>query len=214
MDGTRTDARGDNGPMTSPISKSTHLEETRAEYTQLFATSVVRPERVASADALAKKLAQSQGRYEAVARAVSMPWQVVAVIHLKEGGGTDGVFDKHLHNGDPLTDRTVHTPKGHPVEGTPPFTWEQSATDALARFRAWTDWSAAGTLWQLERYNGWGYRNHGVPTPYLWAWTQHYEKGKFVGDGHFDPEAVSSRSGVAAVLRRMEALSIIPPYAR
>lgn len=200
--------------MTLTLSTSTKLDDTRAEYRQLFTACVVRPERVAAADALATKLSRSKARYEEVARAVAMPWHVVAVIHMKEGGGSDGLFDRHLHNGDPLTDRTTHTPKGHPVEGTPPFTWEQSAADALARFRAWTDWSIEGTLWQLERYNGIGYRKRGVPSPYLWAWTGHYEKGKFVSDGHYDPEAVSSRSGVVPVILRMEALSIIPAYPR
>ena len=40
-------------------------------------------------------------------------------------------FDAHFHNGDPLTDRTKRVPAGRPKEGDPPFTWEQSAEDAI-----------------------------------------------------------------------------------
>ncbi|MBI5093618.1 MAG: hypothetical protein HZB26_14385 [Candidatus Hydrogenedentes bacterium] len=63
----------------------------------------------------------------------------------------------------------------------------------------------AGTLFQPELYNGWGYRlrNTGVHTPYLWSYSNHYTKGKFVADGTYDPDAVSRQCGAAVLLRRM-----------
>ena len=42
-------------------------------------------------------------------------------------------FDQHLHNGDPLSGRTTHVPPGRPRPASPPFTWEQSAHDAIIR---------------------------------------------------------------------------------
>jgi len=38
-------------------------------------------------------------------------------------------FKLHLHNGDPLTARTVNVPKGRPKTGQPPFAWGISAKD-------------------------------------------------------------------------------------
>jgi lysozyme family protein len=40
-----------------------------------------------------------------------------------------------------------------------------------------------------------------LPTPYLWSFSNNYEKGKFVADGHYDPEAVSKQCGAALMLK-------------
>jgi hypothetical protein len=116
-------------------------------------------------------------------------------------------FTGHLHNGDPLTAQTVQVPAGRPRTGGPPFTWEASAADALASHRLGpqTDWSLPGTLFQLERYNGWGYRRSHpeVLSPYLWSFSEHYRAGKYVADGSFSPTAVSGQCGAAVLLRRL-----------
>jgi len=51
-------------------------------------------------------------------------------------------FAGHLHNGDPLTDRTTHVPANRPINGTPLFSWQESAVDALTLegFKQETDW--------------------------------------------------------------------------
>ena len=138
--------------------------------------------------------------YEEVTDLVGVPWYMVAIIHSLEAGCR---FDRHLHNGDPLTHRTTHVPSGRPAVGTPPFTWIESAADAL-RLKRWdqvSDWSVEHCLYLMESYNGWGYRGRGVNTPYLWAMSNHYEKGKFVADGKFNPGAVSKQTGGAVLLK-------------
>jgi hypothetical protein len=116
-------------------------------------------------------------------------------------------FKKHLHNGDPLTARTVQVPAGRPKTGNPPFTWEESATDSLLlkKLNTWTDWTIPGTLYKLEEYNGWGYRRFhaNVLSPYLWSFTNQYKSGKYVQDGKWSATAVSQQCGAAALLRRM-----------
>jgi hypothetical protein len=106
-----------------------------------------------------------------------------------------------------LKARTVHVPAGRPKTGKPPFTWEQSAIDALRGrgLGAWKDWSVPGTLYQLEAYNGFGYRDHHptVPSPYLWSFSNHYTRGKYVADGRFSPTAVSQQVGAALLLKRL-----------
>jgi lysozyme family protein len=113
-----------------------------------------------------------------------------------------------LHNGDPLTQRTVQVPSGRPKEGNPPFTWEISATDALKfhSFHVWRDWSVAGALYKAEEYNGWGVRRfHAAsgPTAYVWSHTNIYQGGKYVKDHIWSAEAKSKQPGVAAMLRLM-----------
>ena len=70
----------------------------------------------------------------------------------------------------------------------------------------WTDWSIGGALTLLEQYNGLGYANRGMPSPYIWASTNQYSHGKYTSDGHFDPHAVDRQIGCAALLRRMTIL--------
>ena len=67
------------------------------------------------------------------------------------------------------------------------------------------DWGLAGTLYQLERYNGWGYRLYHphVLSPYLWGFSNHYRQGKYVSDGTWSDTAVSRQCGAAVLLRRM-----------
>jgi hypothetical protein len=116
-------------------------------------------------------------------------------------------FTQHLHNGDPLSARTTHVPAGRPREGAPPFTWEESAADALKGegLPDWDDWSIPGMLYTLEGYNGWGYRRFHpeVKSPYLWSGTNHYSSGKYVADNKWSATAVSAQIGTATLLRRI-----------
>ena len=186
----------------------------RAEYEQLFASCRVRPERAGAVDAIVDRLVSSRSRYAALETPIGTPWYVPAVIHSLEAGLR---FDRHLHNGDPLRHRTVHEPAGRPQRGSPPFSWEQSAIDALQlkNFDRWDDWSVGGVLFKLEQYNGWGYRLYhpSVRSPYLWSFSTHYTKGKYVADGRFDPNAVSQQCGAAVLLRRMVDRGLIEEWA-
>lgn len=174
------------------------------EYLRLFDSCRIRPERAAEVESIVRQLLDNQSRYEALAAALGIPWSFIAVIHNMESSRS---FHKHLHNGDPLTARTVQVPPGRPKNGSPPFTWEQSAADALQlkRLGASTDWSLAGTLYQLERYNGFGYRLYHphVLSPYLWGFSNHYSCGKYVADGTWSDSAATKQCGAAVLLRRM-----------
>jgi lysozyme family protein len=176
----------------------------RKEYEHLFNTCLVRPDQLGTVESLIKGLLLHRARYGNVAGDLGIPWSFIAVIHNMESSQN---FSRHLHNGDPLTGRTVQVPPGRPKKGSPPFTWEQSAADALTMkgLGAGTDWSLAGTLYQVERYNGWGYRLHHqhVLSPYLWSFSNQYTSGKYVADGTWSDTAVSKQCGAAVLLRRM-----------
>jgi lysozyme family protein len=181
----------------------TLTDSLRREYDRLFNSCAIRPERTAEVEATIAKLSAARARYEA-AGAGGIPWFFVAAVHAMEASLN---FTKHLHNGDPLTARTVQVPSGRPRAGNPPFTWEVSAADALTLrgLGRGTEWSLAGTLFQLEGYNGWGYRRQHpqVLTPYLWSYSTHYTRGKYIADGTWSDAAVSKQCGAAVILRRM-----------
>lgn len=179
------------------------LTETRRyAYERMFELATIRPERAREVERWCDRVLELKPRYLAIGQPLGVPWHFIAAVHMRE---TSLRTDRHLHNGDPLTARTVRVPAGRPVDGAPPFSFEQSANDALRlkKLDAWSDWSLAGTLYQLERYNGFGYDLRNLPSPYLWSFTQHYERGKFIKDGVYDPLAVDAQCGVAALLRRL-----------
>jgi lysozyme family protein len=139
-------------------------------------------------------------RYQAVSTKTGVPWEVIAVIHEREAGQK---WDTQLGQGDPLNKKSVHKPKGR----GPFATWEEGAIDALVNCAPYaaknTDWSVGGTLAKLEEYNGLGYANKQLPSPYLWAGTDQYVKGKYVADGVYDPNHVDTQLGAAGLLKFM-----------
>jgi lysozyme family protein len=172
----------------------------RNEFQQLFNTCLIK--NFPAVDDCVNKIVGSKSRYQAVSARVGAPWYFIGILHNMECSGR---FDQHLHNGDPLTARTTRVPAGFPKTGKPPFTWEASAEDALRlkKLDTWSDWSIPAMLFKMEQFNGFGYRVKGINSPYLWSFSNHYTKGKFIKDGIFDPNAVSKQIGAAVLLRRM-----------
>ncbi len=198
---TRSRAARAPGTGLEPPQPLRNFEPLQDEYQAYWDACAVRPGREAELALYIKRLNQGKAAYEQAGQNLGgIPWAFIGVIHGLECGFN---FSGHLHNGDPLAARTVHVPEGHPQTGTPPFTWLNSAADALTLkgFQRITDWSIPRMLYLLERYNGLGYRMRRLPSPYLWSFSNHYEKGKFVADGRFDPQAVSKQCGAALMLK-------------
>ncbi len=175
----------------------------KSEYEELFESAVVRPERIQLVDQTLSKILSLKTVYQAIMLPTGIPWQFVGIIHSLEASLS---LTKHLHNGDPLTGYTVQVPKGRPKVGhEPPFTFAESAVDALTMHNldSLNSWTLPEMLYRLESYNGWGYRNKGVHTPYVWSFTNQYSKGKYVKDGVFSSSAVSQQCGGGALLKRM-----------
>lgn len=170
------------------------------------------PVRAFEAGRIADRIVVNRTRYEAVAIDTGIPWHAIAGLHNMESGGS---FTHHLHEGSPLCGRTRFVPKGRPVSGKPPFTWEVSAADALRFDRLecvrWSSLNSA--LYACERYNGTGYlRNHPeTPTPYLWAGTSVERPGKYVADGKWSSTARSSQIGIAALWKILKSRKLITP---
>jgi lysozyme family protein len=182
-------------------------QQYKQEYEKLFNECAIKTNKYDEIDSYIDKMVTNKHRYQTVSDKVNIPWYFIAIVHCMEGSLS---FNKHLHNGDPLTARTVQVPTGRPTAGNPPFEWENSALDALTYegFTNWSDWTISGMLYCFERYNGFGYRKYGINSPYLWSYSNLYLKGKFTVDGHFDPESKSKQIGAAVFLRRMSEKNI------
>lgn len=189
-------------PSSPPTTLRRHdFASLAAEYAALFAAAHVLPDRSVDAAWHLTMMRASRARYDAVERATAVPWYFVGAIHALEASFN---FRAHLHNGDfPLTARTRQVPAGRPSVWLPPSGWEASAIDAmrLMGFARQSDWSLPRTLYRLEAYNGFGYRTRGVPTPYLWSFTDQYDRGKFVADGRWSATARSQQCGAAVMLK-------------
>jgi uncharacterized protein (TIGR02594 family) len=179
-----------------------NFEELREEYQGHFDECKVLKRREAALDKIIERMEGDRERYAYLEDRLGIPWYFIALIHERESSGR---FDRHLHNGDPLTAPTVNYPPNRPPDGGPDFTWEESAEDALKLkdLDEWQEWNVPGMLYQLEKYNGFGYRRYEVPSPYLWSFTSLYEGGKYVRDHVFDQEAMDKQAGTAALLRRL-----------
>jgi len=182
----------------------------KTEYQGLFDSCEIKADKLPLVDKVVDKIIANRSRYEVVGNPLHIPWHFIGMLHNMECSLR---FDQHLHNGDPLTARTVRVPANRPDKGNGPFTWEESATDALVfeKINQRTDWSLPALLFFMEAYNGFGYRQYHslVKSPYLWSYSNHYIKGKYKADGKWDNDLVSDQCGTAVILKRLKEKGVV-----
>jgi lysozyme family protein len=181
------------------------FEKYGPEYQSLWDTMhIIRD--AAELQRLSDKIKLSGIMYHQVELQTGIPWQMIAVIHVREAGEQDiGRWKCVLHNGEKIvgTDqKTRLVPSGR----GPFHDWVSAAVDALRLqgFDKYSDWTVARVLWALEPFNGYGYRNKGLRSPYLWASTNHQQLGKYIADGVFDAHVMDSQIGCAALLKYLD----------
>lgn len=185
------------------------FEDLQKSYRPQFETCAISPQHRSKVEAHLGLLGRYRARYEQVASTLNMPWYFIGIIHALEASFN---FNGHLHNGDyPLTRRTVHVPANRPPVWNPPTDWETSAQDALQMkgYDKEQDWGLERILYRWEQYNGFGYYWRDAKTPYLWSFSNHYEKGKYVSDGKWDPNYVSQQCGAAVMLKALVEAGIV-----
>lgn len=144
--------------------------------------------------------------YDPVTKFTGIPWYVIAALDMREENFN---HNGYLGNGDLLWKKTTHVPKGR----GPFTTWFEGAIDALKydkmdKIPAGSHWDIVTALIKCEGYNGLGYFNRGLPSPYIWAGTSVQVPGKFTSDGHFDPNALDSQPGVAGLLLSLKSQGV------
>ena len=130
---------------------------------------------------------QNKSRYQSVSAQTGVPAELIAAIHWREASGS---FNARLHDGGSLSGYS---------------SWEAAAVDALTENSYGNINMNDITTWYdfAERYNGLGYRNKGVSSPYVWAGTTNYTSGKYVADGVYDAGYVDQQLGVAVMLKAL-----------
>lgn len=149
----------------------------------------------------ANRLLSYKDKYLAVEAKTKVPWYMIACIHQRESTAD---FTTQLAQGDPLGQVSTHVPKGQgPYYGED--AWERAALIALedVGLTKVIDWRLEKIIYYWEKYNGWGYFNHGVPSAYVWAASNQYTSGKYVSDGVWSPSAVDQQLGCAAILKTL-----------
>jgi lysozyme family protein len=178
-------------------------------YEQNWANLQIRPEAASQAKKNATKLLDGKATYEQVQAKTGAPWWFVGLCHYRESSFS---FTTYLGNGQPLGHVTTIVPRGRgPFTG--PTAFVDGCVDALRLegFVGATDWGIARTLFRLEGFNGFGYHNFGVNSPYLYGGSTLYgppeaKAGKYVSDGVFNANVVDTQLGTAVVLKALMAL--------
>lgn len=173
--------------------------ELKSEYAKLWSSMKIRPEREKAVTNIATKLLGHKSIYQAAEKATGVPWFVIAAWHNRE---SDADFTTQLAQGDPIDQVSHNEP-----DGRGPFkSWQEGAYDALVTLKHLdkvTDWTAERGCYESERYNGFGHRNAGINAPYLWSFTNHYTKGKYIRDHVYDPEHVDKQCGAMPIMKRI-----------
>ncbi|HEY9636966.1 MAG TPA: hypothetical protein V6D14_26430 [Coleofasciculaceae cyanobacterium] len=181
------------------------LSVLKPRYEELFASCQIRSSWLDRIARVAQYLGNQRAQYNPIEAQTTVPWWFIGILHYREANFQEG----HLHNGDPLTGRTIHFPQGRPL--APPangfaYTFVESAVDALCmmKYHRAKDRSVAAWLWRFEMWEGFRYASKGINSEYLWNGTNHFgsglNQGKFVSDDQFDPTAKSDQVGTAAIV--------------
>lgn len=200
------------------------FDEAREGYGNMWRSATLKggPD-AANANNFANKIIAAEDRYKRVQAETGVPWFFIGALHMRESSCN---FAGVLHNGEHIIGtgrKTSLVPAGR----GPFASWEEAAVDALKlkRLHQVTSWPVERMLYHAEEFNGWGYANKRVNSPYVWAGTNHEQSGKYVADHVWDASAQDSQLGVAAVLIKLAELrpdiadaissrsEVIPPVA-
>jgi lysozyme family protein len=176
------------------------FDSLKEEYNSLLAR--MRITRQSEVDFVSKKLMKfvTDGRYKEVSDKLGIPQVFIATSFEREASSD---FRLSPAQGDRWDRVSVHVPRGRG-----PFpSWTAAAIDSYTLDKldrvGKENWTWARFCYEGELFNGFGYRAHGVHTPYLWAGSNNYTSGKFVADGRFDPNHVDTQLGIVPVARAM-----------
>jgi lysozyme family protein len=171
------------------------------DYIDLYNKIIISPSIAQEVNIIATGI-RKEPRYLQVEEKTGVNASLVGAIHQLE---SDRNFLTHLHNGDSLLRKTRKAPAGRPP-GKAPFTWLNSAIDAVKYDSLTTSDSKAEQCQASVEYNGLGYERKGIVSPYGFNGSQFYAKGKYTADGVYNSKIVSKQIGVCVILKEIERL--------
>lgn len=179
------------------------------KYAEQWDSMIINASRVREFDNLAKYAMEHSRSYRVIEEQTGVPWPMIACLHQRESGAN---FNTYLGNGDRLDRKTVNVPAGR----GPFASFEEGAIDALHydRLDRVIDWRLEKILYNMELFNGAGYYNHGLPSPYVWGGTNIQKPGKYVADGQWSSTAIDRQPGCAPLLKSIMKLDPSIEYKR
>jgi len=111
-----------------------------------------------------------------------------------------------MFNGERWNRRTTLVPKG-----LGPWNSAEDAMHAAIEYKQIPSEfdEMAEALQFIEGWNGWGYMNKGVPSPYVWSGSNHYISGKYVADGQYDPAVVDRQLGAGVLYLALKDIRMV-----
>jgi lysozyme family protein len=139
------------------------------------------------------------GRYAEVTARTGIPQIYIATSFEREASSD---FTKNPAQGWSLRSRSQVIPYNGPFATWLDAALAAYAIDGVDKVPS-AEWTWPRLAFEEEAINGFGYRAHGVHSPYLWAGTNDYSRGKFIADGRFSADAVDQQLGTIPVARAM-----------
>jgi len=179
------------------------FEKYRVGYEANWANLKIRTVQDAHAGREAQLLLNGKSQYQQLERRTGVPWWFVGLCHYRESHYD---FATYLGNGQSLDRATTIVPIGR----GPFASFEDGATDALTieGFLQAKSWTPARVAYRLEGFNGYGYHQFGVSSPYLYGGSTIYgppeaKGGKYVKDHDFQPGVVDTQLGTLVILKKL-----------
>ena len=179
------------------------FEKYRPGYEANWADLKIRTAQDAHARREAALLLNGKPHYLEVERRTGVPWWFVGLCHYRESHYDLATY---LGNGQSLNRVTTIVPLGR----GPFASFEDGAVDALTieGFVQAKVWTLARVAYRLEGFNGYGYHQFGVNSPYLYGGSTVYgppeaKGGKYVADHDFRPNVVDTQLGTLVILKKL-----------
>jgi lysozyme family protein len=168
-------------------------------YAKQWDTMIIKSNRVQEFKNDAEFAIAHKNIYQRIQAKSNVEWYHIALLHRRE---SDADFNTYLGNGQSLAHRTTEVPAGRgPFTGLDAF--YNGALDALHLDKLDTvipPWPIEKILFYCEEFNGEGYNNHGLPSPYIFGGTNIQLPGKFIRDHVLDLKQIDPQPGCAPML--------------
>lgn len=200
------------------------------EYAEQWDTMIINASRKNEVELASRYAIDHKTIYRVIEEETGVPWPMVACDHRRESDRQDSLgnplFNTYLGNGQVLWQKTTIEPIGRG-----PFIRQSDAgrdkNMLMAAFIAGAkdayhidkidtvkDWRLEKILYYCELFNGTGYDNRGLPSPYLWGGTNIQKPGKYIADHKFNAQAMDKQLGVASILWYIAKLDTSVTYER
>ena len=178
--------------------KTTSWEALEPDYAKMLDSMEVRDNWKGQITQAANRLIAHSDRYLTVQVATGVDWELIAAIHYREANGN---FALDIREGGHIRAATWEADSINALK-------EQGVTQ-LFKNNPKDHLKEEFAVWIAERWNGFGYRWNGYgPSPYLWSGTNHYTRGKYSSDGHYDPNLVDAQMGFVPLYMDLKGASL------